>query len=324
MEQLSSYTGNVTQLFFCDCYNSMDWLTVDILKRWNLKEVEFFSSSATTSLVSLIAQTCSELTNIKLKSVNIVDAAVIVIAQHCSKLETLQLATGNITWTSLLALSERGLPLKELYIHCVPHIPTADIARRCSHALSSIRALQSYFLLHSGQDLNLLIPNITGLTSLNLFYPCPSYVPLLAQHCHKLTKIEVSGGDCPVADILSLCHASPQLESIWFYCKGQCDISDTTLIELIHACLHLHTLYIPFKNAITDTGIITLSEHCPQLQRLTVNRCHNVTEAAVLQLLQRCHKLTRLEVSSSSLSEETWTQLDRNTQKRVSRHADRV
>ena len=51
----------------------------------------------------------------------------------------------------------------------------------------------------------------------------------------------------------------------------------------------------------------------------SIRECIQVTETAVLQLLQRCRKLTRLEVSSSSLSEETWTQLDKNTQKRVSR-----
>ena len=46
----------------------------------------------------------------------------------------------------------------------------------------------------------------------------------------------------------------------------------------------------------------------------SIKECTQVTEAVVLQLLQRCRKLTKLEVTSRSLSEETWTQLDKNTQ----------
>ena len=95
--------------------------------------------------------------------------------------------------------------------------------------------------------------------------------------------------------------------------------TDTTLVELVHACPHLHTLDLSYENDITDIGILALSDHCPQLQLLAINKCHKVTEAAVLQLLQRCRKLTRLYVSKSTVSEETWTQQDKNIQKRVCR-----
>ena len=265
----------------------------------------------------LIVQTCTELTIIELNTTTVDDAAVIAIAQHCPMLETLLLRLNNITWTSLLALSERCLPLKELDIDYIPNIPTADIARRCSHALSCIRYLNTEDLNGMGPDAFILIPYMTGLTSVELNYRCQYYIPLLTQHCHKLTTVDVHDKSFPVSGIFSLCSATSLLQELNFYCT--IGLTDTTLIELIHACPHLHTLCIPNETDITDTGILALSEHCTQLQVLYIYRCHKVTETVILQLLQRCCKLTRLEVSSSSLSEETWTQLDKNTQKRVCR-----
>ena len=136
-------------------------------------------------------------------------------------------------------------------------------------------------------------------------------------YCRYLTTVSVSHYHCmDYTAILTLCLGSIYLDHILFHCCM--DITDTVLIELIHVCPHLHTLYLPYETDITNIGILALSERCPQLQWLNIENCTQVTEAAVLQLLQCCRKLTRLEVSSSSLSEETWTQLDSNTQKRVS------
>ena len=315
VEQLSACTSNVKQLTIRNSNNCMDWLTADILSRWKLKEISF-DSAIHVELLLVLSKT--ELTSIKLLSNNIDDAAVIAIAQHCPKLETLLLESRNITWTSLVALSERGLSLKELDIASIPNIPAVDIARRCSHALSCIRNIDINNLHQNGPDASILIPYMTGLTSVRLrYYNCRTSILLLTQHCHKLTIIDVYGNGYPESDILSLCRANPLLEKI--YCHCRCDFTDTTLIELIHACPHLHTLYLPNETNITDIGILALSEHCPQQQLLAINKCHKVTEVAVLQLLQRCRKLTRLGVSSSTVSEETWTQLDKNTQKRVRR-----
>ena len=136
MEQLRVCTGNVKQLILRYSYNCMFWLNVDILLRWNLKEVKIMEPAVPTRVIILIAQTCSELTSIILGTRKIDDSAVIAIAQHCPKLETLQLLADGIIYTSLLVLSEPGLPLQELQCRYFPNIPTADIARRCSHALS--------------------------------------------------------------------------------------------------------------------------------------------------------------------------------------------
>ena len=248
IEQLSACTSNVTHIEIEYSNNCMDWLTVDALKNWKLKGIHLYRGSITTPLLLLIAQTCTELTSVKLYSNTVDDAAVIAIAQHCSNLETLQLMSKTVTWISLLTLSEQSLPLKELDIDYIPNIPTADIARRCGHALSRIHDANIF----RNRNAEYYIPYLTGLTVLKLDSTVnPGLIPLLAQHCHSLHKL-------------------------YIYHNVYC--TDTVLIELIHGCPHLHTLYIPFKNAITDTGIITLSEHCPQLQRLTVNRCHNVTE----------------------------------------------
>ena len=319
MEQLSVCTGNVKQLTISYSKNCMDWLTADILSRWKLTNIIFNGVSIiTASFVSVIVQTCTELTSIKLDSYSINDAAVIAIAQHCPKLETLTMRPSNITWTSLLALSERGLPLKELDIGSIPNIPTAYIANRCSHALSCIRRISSANISQSGQDLNIFIPYMTGLTSVFLSYMGRSCIPLLILYCHQLKSIALLCYNFPVTDILSLCRANPLLEKL-SYMNGSV-VTDTTLIELIHACPQLHKLDLPNGISITDIGILALTEHCPKLSYLNIYCCKQVTEAAILQLLQCCRKLTRLQVSSSSLSEETWTQLDKNTQKRVSRY----
>ena len=316
MEQLCDCTGNVKQVIIKYSTNCMDWLTADILSKWKLTEFDIKKSGILSNLIILLVQACSELTSIKLQSDNIDDDAVIAIVQHCPKLEILHMATDNITWTTLLALSERGLPLKELQIPYIPNIPTVDIARRCSHALSCIPNLSTAHIHQNSA--NILIPYMTGLTSMcfNSFTK-PLYIPLLVQYFHKLTKIAVRSSSLSVSDILSLCCANPLLQV--FACYSVIGFTDTTLIELIHACPHLYTLDLSYETNISDIGILALSEHCPQLQVLSISKCHKVTEAAVLQLLQRCRKLTILVVSSSSLSEETWTQLDKNTQKRVSR-----
>ena len=323
IEQLSACTSatfrSIKELSIMCSYNCMNWLTVDVLSRWKLNEFFLASSSVTTSdIVTLIAQTCTELTSITLDSHAVDDAAVIAIAQHCSKLENFVLLDDpTITYNSLLALSERGLPLKQLEIYTIPYIPTADIARRCSHALSCIRYLTTENLSGYGEHANLLLPYMTGLTSVYFNHLNNLFIPLLTKHFSKLTEIEVCGSDCHVTDMLTLYCANPLLQKLLYY--HRVGISDTTLIELIHVCPHLHTLRLPYETDITDIGILALSEHCSQLQCLEVTNCKQLTEAAVLQLLQRCRKLTRLEVSNSSLSEETWTQLDKNIQKRVRR-----
>ena len=317
MEQLSACTRNVKQLKMHYAHNCMDWLTVDILAIWKLTEIHLVGEIVASSFLTLIVQTCSELTSIKLDSYTD-HAAVIVIAQHCPKLETLKLWSSNITWSSLLALSERGLPLEELDIQYVPNIPTADIARRCSHALSCVRHLDTCDLHLNDLYPNILIPYMTGLTSVDFSEGGCKYIPSLTQHCHKLTKIVVyNHSSYSVSDILSVCRANPVLQEL--YCYYNVRFTDTALIQLIHACPHIHTLCLSDEPDITDTAMLALSNHNTTKKWLCITGSMKVTEAAVLQLLQCCLKLTRLDVSSSSLSEETWAQLDKNIQKRVRR-----
>ena len=241
MEQLSVCTGNVKHLSIRFSNHCMDWLT-NILSRWKLTEFDLADVSITTPILNIILQTCTKLTSIKLSSDTVDDAAVIAIAQHCPKLETLTLRSSNITWTSLLALSERYLSLKDLYTPHIPNIPTIDIARRCSHALSCIRHVNTNNLYQNGQDASLLIPYMTGLTSVPLNYYCDSYIPLLTQHCRKLTTIIVADDNWPVSDILSFCHTYPLLQV--FNCYRHTGVTDTVLIELLHACPHIHTMAV--------------------------------------------------------------------------------
>ena len=220
-------------------------------------------------LKTLIVQTCTELTSITLGSNTVDDVVVMAVAQHCPNLQSLCVANKCvITFNALLALSEHCLLLKGLYIPSIPNIPIADIARRCSHALSCIRYIDTGDLHRNGQDANILLPYITELTSVGLDYYRYFYIPLLTQHCHKLTKLEVRNKNYYVTDILSLCRANPLLQE--FYIYDRYELTDTILIELIHARPHLHTLWLPYVTSITGIGILALSEHCRQLQCLEI------------------------------------------------------
>ena len=245
----------------------------------------------------LIVQTCSELTRIKLVYADIDDCAVLAIAQHCPKLAYLELCKyAQITYHALITLSEYKLPLEELAIPRIPNIPTDDIARCCSYALSCIRKLSQRSIRWEVNNTSIQFPYLTELTSVDLDNYSDDYIPLLAQHCHKLTKIRVFED---VTNILLLCRANPLLQT--FVCYERIGITDKILIELIYACPHLHTLRLPYETEITDIGILAISKHCTQLQRLEIYNSHQVTEVAVPPLLQRCRKLTRLKLSKETL-----------------------
>mgnify|MGYP005992446169 CR=1 FL=1 len=216
MERLSECTGNVKQLTIKDSSNCMDWLTADILTKWKLKAVNLFGSEITIPLISLIVQTCPELTNLLMRSDYIDDSAVMIIVQHCPKLQTLIIPSRNInlTWSSLLTLSERCLHLENLAIGPIPNIPTADIARRCSHALSRIQSTNLYSLYVEGHKADIIIPYLTGLTCVELDCYPDIYLPLLIQHCHKLTQIAVLEDEFPITGILALCRGNPLLQDL--------------------------------------------------------------------------------------------------------------
>ena len=63
VEHLSGCTGNVRKLCITYSDNCMDWLTAETLVRWKPKEIELLRLEMWTPLISLIVQTCTELTN---------------------------------------------------------------------------------------------------------------------------------------------------------------------------------------------------------------------------------------------------------------------
>ena len=152
-----------------------------------------------------------------------------------------------------------------------------------------------------------------------------SAVLLIVQTCTELTSIKLYSDNINEAVVIAIAQHCTKLETLLLRSSN---ITWTSLLALSERCLLLEELYtasisnIPtadIDRRCTDTCMLALSEHCPQLQWLDISIAKQITEVAVLQLLQRCPKLTKLEVSSSSLSKETWTSLDKNTQKRVRR-----
>ena len=103
-----------------------------------------------------------------------------------------------------------------------------------------------------------------GLNSVELECCCRRYIPVLTQYCSNLTTIEVSDETISVSDIMLLCHTNPLLTTL--SSEFHLSMTDTTLIELIHACPHLHTLCLSTNTAITETCILALSEQYSQLK----------------------------------------------------------
>ena len=162
MEQLSVFAENIEKMRMLT--GRLNWLTVDILSRWKLKEIILVGSVVNKDLITLIVQTCTELTSVEfnLWSTLLDDSVMNIFSQHFPKLKRLLLSsTTYITYNSLISLSERGLPIKELNISNIPLIRTADIARRCSHALSCIRYLNTANLDCNGHDASILLPYMT-------------------------------------------------------------------------------------------------------------------------------------------------------------------
>ena len=126
-----------------DCSsNCQDWLTIDIFTKWKLTKLSM--NELRIPLIMNIIQKKNELIYIELLDCQIDDTIIITIAQYCPKLEKLVLNSKNLTYTSLIALSERGLPLKELVIlnyMSILNIPTAALAAQCAHSLSRIYTL---------------------------------------------------------------------------------------------------------------------------------------------------------------------------------------
>ena len=320
---ICSCIDHVNKLHIRNCSNTDDWLTSNILEKWNLQEVDV-SNCSIISIDPLISS-FSEVTNLSLEGITINDTTVVAIAQHCLKLKKLDLDSFDLTVASLLALSEQKLPLEWLNLPTIPYIANADIAKRCSHALSRIDSLSTGVKFNETQNASFCIPYMSNVKELFLTDYNFAHMDLIIEHFNNLRSISVLIGACSKVKILSLCRSNPALQELEYYAFSHTVVhnhdlfTDHDLIELIHACPHLRRLCLRYETDITDIGILALSEHCPQLWELAISKCEQVTESAVLQLLQRCRKLCILVVSSSSLSEDTWTQLDKNTQKRVSR-----
>ena len=168
-------------------------------------------------------------------------------------------------------------------------------------------------MFNSFKDAEYCIPYLTNLNTLELNSNTDSaLLLLLIQHCHNIQHLRVSSLNISIQDILALLHRNLALKEFSFnLVNSNLGLTDTILIELIHACPHLHTLDISYETDITNIGILALSEHCPQLHQLKIIFCHKITETAILQLLQHCRQLKCLSVSKSSLSVETAAEVKR-------------
>ena len=187
-----------------------------------------------------------------------------------------------------------------------------------SHALSCIRYIKSSMFGFSSNGAEYCIQYLTNLTILELNSSIDMYlIPLLAQHCNNIKQVWLHSITIPLQDLFILLRNNPGIWEIFLFSTQQ--LNDTSLIELIHACPHLHILCISYEPNITDIGILALSEHCTQLKELVIGKCQQITETAILQLLQRCPQLKELSVSKLSLSAETAAEIKKTRNINISR-----
>ena len=302
IEQLSKYVPNVIKLYIDYTCESINWLTEELVSNWNLQYIDI--QSGNTEIIVNIIKYCPELYYICLCSEDdIQDAGVIAICQHCLKLKKLIILSDVLTHKSLLALSEQGTTFEELETLPYIDIPTADIAKRCSHALSCIRHLNTRDF-HI-QNKTLYIPYLTGLQDLHLDSSEDlTLIPLFNKYCHTLKRLGIGNNTTAIKfiDILPLVKANIYLQDI---SVGKKTIfTDTMLLQLVQttSTYNLHTLCLCFQPHLTDNSILALSKHCTQLTQVYLSHSHLITKSGIIQLLQHLPYLQCLHVSDLSLT----------------------
>ena len=217
--------------------------------------------------------------------------------------------------------SNMGFKVKEISIYANQNKEVIEQLSACTENVKQLTIINSYNCM---DWLTADILSRWKLKAISLDTTL-SAVLLIVQTCTELTSIKLYSDNINEAVVIAIAQHCTKLETLLLRSSN---ITWTSLLALSERCLLLEELYtasisnIPtadIDRRCTDTCMLALSEHCPQLQWLDISIAKQITEVAVLQLLQRCPKLTKLEVSSSSLSKETWTSLDKNTQKRVRR-----
>ena len=266
LEQLAIYIPNVKRLsiynFICN-----KWLTNTLLSHWNLYKLSL--DCIITERMHTIAPYLQNLTSFDLITSDLHrpnDTTVVAILQACPKLTELNLYCGKYTYKTLLYISDSVILFEKLFIPNIPSIPSIDIAMHCSHALSCIQKLECK-IFHTFEEAEFCIPFLTNLNTLELNFNIDSaLLPLLIQHCHNIQHLRVSSLNISIQDILALLHRNLDLKEFSInLVNSNLGLTDTILIKLIHACPHLHTLYLPHETDITNIGILALSEHCPQV-----------------------------------------------------------
>ena len=317
LEQLAVHIPNVKKLCiqnFKSTWSTEVWLTNKLLNNWNLSDLTV--RYITTDRINAISSHLHNLTYLELLYTDFNlsdDTTIIAILQACPQLIELHLCRGDYTYHTLLAISNRAISLKILDIPIIPIIPTADIAKQCSHALSCIRQLGTTMYIHGSKDnVEYCIPYLTGLNVLVIDIPLFSNIlPLLTQYCHNIHHIVVKTMHISANELLTLLCSNPYLKILRSHCRISMGITDTSLIQLVHACPHLHILRLSEETTITDIRILAISVHCTQLKELDIGNSKKVTETAILQLLQHCRQLRELSVSKLSLSAETAAEVKR-------------
>ena len=197
---ICSCIDHVNKLHIRNCSNTDDWLTSNILEKWKLQKVSV--RDCINMSIDPLIPSFSKVTNLSLEGITLSDATVVAIAQHCLKLRRLYLDSFDLTVASLLALSEQKLPLEWLDIPIIPIIPTANVARRCSHALSCMDSLSIGLTLNYEPNAPLCIPYLTEIKWLYLNVAKFAYMDKLIKHCTKLECISAVIGMCSTANLL--------------------------------------------------------------------------------------------------------------------------
>jgi F-box/leucine-rich repeat protein 2/20 len=258
-------------------------------------------SSECNSMNSWVLKKCVRLPGIY--------ATPVFVNSHDLRREYLKRNGANIRWVEYPTVSGYD----KLLTQEVRTPSTTDIAQHCPNLVK--------FCGCNSFDLTALESIVRSCPLLEEFYECgkgctPDVLLLLAEHCRKLRRVEISGQylsqDCQIP----LVRSNPGLQMFRSNAFGK---ADRVLKELAVGCRGLTELYL--ENALMLlSSVQSLLEWCTSMQDLCLNRCAVVSQihtppsaaygsmrqlslgdtqiddAGLDSLLRACPGLTRLDI----------------------------
>jgi hypothetical protein len=221
----------------------------------------------TASTLSALIMAAPNVTDLRLRQ-SLVDNSVFeALAERAMVLQTLMFVQCNVV--TLDALVPACASVKTLVVSSSSLLLSTTIFAHCT--------LLERFQLHSTSVLGMRdVVQRSGATLLQLSLAALNFVSdvdLVAEHCKRLTELELSA------------------------CTG---FTAAALVRLVSSLPALKELVLDECNVVTDAVLIAIAEHLPQLEFLTLFKSRSYTEDGALALIKSLRRLRKLAVEPSN------------------------